>query len=140
MLNQQAQRFTPIIFFSKSFIVSALTSESESESLSEMANSLRPHGQYSPWNSPGQNTGVGSRYLLQGILLTQGSNPGLPYSRQTLYQMSHQGSPNRLNTQYQLFKLFFLTKNYKKKSDSSQSSFSHWPLNTDWLYDLGQVI
>ena len=33
---------------------------------------------YSPWNSPGQNTGVGSPSLLQGIFPTQGSNPGLP--------------------------------------------------------------
>ena len=32
---------------------------------------------YSPWNSPGQNTGAGSRSLLQGIFLTQGLNPGL---------------------------------------------------------------
>ena len=32
-----------------------------------------PHGLYSPWNSPGQNTGVGSLSLLQGIFLTQGS-------------------------------------------------------------------
>ena len=32
-----------------------------------MSNSLRPHGQYSPWNSPDQNTGVGSLSLLQGI-------------------------------------------------------------------------
>ena len=31
---------------------------------------------HSPWNSPGQNTGVGSLFLLQGIFLTQGSNPG----------------------------------------------------------------
>ena len=31
-----------------------------------MSNSLQPHGLYSPWNSPGQNTGVGSLSLLQG--------------------------------------------------------------------------
>ena len=31
-----------------------------------MSDSLRPHGLYSPWNSPGQNTGVGSLSLLQG--------------------------------------------------------------------------
>ena len=31
-----------------------------SESYSVMSVSLRPHGLYSPWNSPGQNTGVGS--------------------------------------------------------------------------------
>ena len=29
------------------------------------------------WNSPGQNTGVGSRSLLQGIFPTQGSSTGL---------------------------------------------------------------
>ena len=39
-------------------------------------NSLWPQGLYSPWDSPGQNTGVGSRSLLQGIFSTQGSNPG----------------------------------------------------------------
>ena len=36
---------------------------------------------YSPWNSPGHNTGVGGRSLLQGIFLTQGSNPGLLHCR-----------------------------------------------------------
>ena len=40
--------------------------ESESESCLVMSDSLRPHGLYSPWNSPGQNTGVGSLSLLQG--------------------------------------------------------------------------
>ena len=49
---------------------------------------------YSPWNSPGQNTGVGSLSLLQGIFPIQGSNPGLPHCRQILYQLSHQGSKN----------------------------------------------
>ena len=46
----------------------------------------------SPWNSPGQNTGVGSLSLLQGIFPTQGSKPGLLHCRQILYQLSHQGS------------------------------------------------
>ena len=45
-----------------------------------------------PWNSPGQNTGVGSLSVLQGIFSTQGSNPGLPHCRQILYQLSHKGS------------------------------------------------
>ena len=70
--------------------------ESESESCSVMSDSLQPHGLYSPWNSPGQNTGVGSLSLLQGIFLTQGSNPGLPHGRQILYQLSHKGSPRIL--------------------------------------------
>ena len=47
----------------------------------------------SPWNSPGQNTGVGSCCLQQGIFPTQGSNPGLPHCRQILYCLSHKGSP-----------------------------------------------
>ena len=46
----------------------------------------------SPWNSPGQNTGVSGLSLLQGIFPTQGSNPGLPHCRQILYQLSHKGS------------------------------------------------
>ena len=50
---------------------------SKSESCSGVSHSLRPHGPYSPWNSPGQNTGVGSLSFLQGIFSTQGSNPGL---------------------------------------------------------------
>ena len=57
----------------------------ESESCSVMSDSLRPCGLYSPWNSPGQNTGVGSLFLLQGIFPTQGSNPGLLHCRWILY-------------------------------------------------------
>ena len=62
---------------------------SESESPSVLSDSLRPHGLYSPWNAPGQNTGVGSLSLLQGIFSTQGLNPGLPHYKQILYQLSH---------------------------------------------------
>ena len=51
---------------------------------------------YSPWNSPGWNTWVGSCSLLQGIFPTQGWNPGLPHCKQILYHLSHQGSPTIL--------------------------------------------
>ena len=61
-----------------------------------MSDSLRPRGLYSPWNSPGQNTGVGSLSLLQEIFPTQGLNPGLPHYRWILYQLSHKGSPKIL--------------------------------------------
>ena len=64
----------------------------ESESHPVMFNCLRPHELYSPWNSPGQNTGVDSLSLLQGIFPTQGSNPGLPHCGWILYQLSHLGS------------------------------------------------
>ena len=57
---------------------------------------LTPCNSYSPWNSLGQNTGVGSLSLLQGILPIQGSNPGLLHCRRVLYQLSYQGSPNSL--------------------------------------------
>ena len=53
---------------------------------------------YSLWNSPGQNTGVGSLSLLQGIFLTQELNLGLPHCRQILYHLSHQGSPYDMKT------------------------------------------
>ena len=67
-----------------------------SESRSVVSDSLRPHGLYSPWNSPGQNTGVGSLSLLQGIFPTQRLNPGIPHCRQILYQLSYKGSPRIL--------------------------------------------
>ena len=69
---------------------------SESESCSTVSDSLGPHGLYSPWNSPGQNTGVDSLSLLQRIFSTQGSNPGLLHCRWILYQLGHKGSPKHL--------------------------------------------
>ena len=70
--------------------------EKKSESRSVMSNFLQPHGLYSPWNSPGQNTGLSCHFLLQGIFPTQGSHPGLPHCRWILYQLSHKGSPRIL--------------------------------------------
>ena len=67
-------------------------SESEGGSRS-VSDSLPRHGLCSPWNSPGQNTGVGSLFLLQGIFPMQGQNSGLPHCRQILYQLSHKGNP-----------------------------------------------
>ena len=77
--------------------------QSESESLSVVSNSLRPHGLYSPWNSPGQNTGVGSLLLLQEIFPTQESNPSLLHCGRILYQLSHKGSPRTLEWVAYLF-------------------------------------
>ena len=59
---------------------------------------LQPHGLWPsrvlcPWDCPGQNTGVGFHFLLEGIFLAQGSNPSLLHCRWILYQLSHQGSP-----------------------------------------------
>ena len=65
---------------------------------SVVSDSLWPHGLQParllcPQNSLSRNTGVGCHSLLQGIFLTQGSNPGLLHCRQILYCLSHQGSP-----------------------------------------------
>ena len=51
-----------------------------------------------PWDFLGKSTRVGCHFLLQGIFLTQGSNPGLPLGRQTLYHLSHQGRRPRFNS------------------------------------------
>ena len=77
----------------------ALSSEplgKPSEIHSVMSDSLRPQGLYSPWDSPGQNTGVGSSSLLRGIFSNQESNPGFPHCRWILYQLSYKGSPRIL--------------------------------------------
>ena len=80
----------------------------ESEIHSVVSNSLRPHGLYSPWNSPGQNTGVDSLSLLQGIFPTQESNLGLRHCRRILYQLSYQGSLLNFYLQLNLFKYFMV--------------------------------
>ena len=64
-----------------------------SESRLAVSDFFQPHGLYTPWNSPGQNTGVGNLSLLRGTFPTQKSNPGLPHCRRILYQLSHEGSP-----------------------------------------------
>ena len=45
--------------------------ENESVSHSVRFDPLQPHGLQCPWNSPGQNTGMGTHSLLQGIFPTQ---------------------------------------------------------------------
>ena len=64
---------------------------------SVMSDSLWPEGLLArllcPWDFLGKNIGVGSHSLLQGIFLTQGSNPYLLHCRQILYLLSHWGSP-----------------------------------------------
>ena len=47
---------------------------------------------FCPWDSPGQNTGVGSHSLLRGIFRTQRLKRGLLHCRQILYHLNHQGS------------------------------------------------
>ena len=63
-----------------------------------MSNSLQPHELQParllrPWDSPGKNTGVGCRVLLQGIFLTQIHISCIScIGRQVLYHQRHLGN------------------------------------------------
>ena len=63
-----------------------------------MSSYLWPHGLQParlpcPWDFPGKNTRVGCHFLLQGIFLTQGSNPCLLLGRQVLYHRATREAP-----------------------------------------------
>ena len=58
-----------------------------------LSDSLQPQGLYNSWNSPGQNTRVGSLSFHQGIIPTQESNLDLLHCREIIYSLSHQGIP-----------------------------------------------
>ena len=65
--------------------------------VTQSSHSLRPHGLQSSRNSPGHNTRMGSRSLLQGIFPTHRLKPGLLHWGWILYQLSHKGSPRVLD-------------------------------------------
>ena len=97
MSKQNLENSSPLeLFFCHTRKQMAILWYSESESRSVLSDSLRPQGLCSPWHSPGENSGVGSLPLLQGIFTTQASNPDLLYYRPILYQLSHKGSPRIL--------------------------------------------
>ena len=94
-----------------------------------MSDSLEPHGLYSPWNSPGQNTGVGSLSFLRGIFPTQGSKPGLPHCRWILHQLSHKGSPRILEwVAYPFSRGSPLPKNQTGVSLTAGGFFTNWAI------------
>ena len=72
-----------------------ILSEWMSESLLVMSDSLRPHGLYSPWNSPGQNTGVGSLYPSPRDLLNPGIEPKSPALQADSLPAEPQGKPKK---------------------------------------------
>ena len=102
--------------------------KSESESHSVVSDCLQPQGLYSPWNSPGQNTGVDSLSLLQGFFTTQGSNLGLLHCRQVLYQQSHQGSPRTRVCSLSLLQQIFLTQESPRVSCIAGGFFANWAI------------
>ena len=84
------------------------TAQDSSEvKVAQLCLTLQSHGLHNPWNSPGQNTGMGSLSLLQGIFPTQGSNPSHPSCRWILYQLSHKGcSRFKLTSNVKTFVVF----------------------------------
>ena len=107
--------------------------ESESESHSGVSDSLQPHGLYSPWNSPSQNTGVGSLSLLQEIFSTQGWNPGLPHCRWILYQLSRKGSPRILEwVAYPFSSGSSRPRNRTGGSCIASRFFTNWAMTTEF--------
>ena len=102
-------------------------------SCSVVSGSLWPHGLYSPWNSPGQNTRVGSHSLLQGIFQTQGSNPGLLHCPRILYQLSHKGSPRNLEwVAYPFSSGSSWPKNRTRVSCIACGFFTNWAMREAW--------
>ena len=118
-----------------------------------MSDSLRPHGPQPtrllcPWDTPGQSTGGGCHFLLQGIFLTQGSNTRLctpPALRAGSSAPAQRGSPsdqhitstaspwatpelqltaNIQNLQYFIYKFRVLTLALIRRSDYSKLLFS----------------
>ena len=82
---------------------------SESESRSVVSDSLQPHELCSPWNSPVQNTGVGSLFLLQGSFPTQGLNLCLLHWAGGFFHTEPPGKPQFIYIQIfiQLYMLLF---------------------------------
>ena len=96
---------------------------------------------YSPWNSPGQNIGVGSLSLLQGVFPTQGLNPGVLHCRWILYQLSHKGSPRILEwVAYPFSRGSSWPKNWTGVSCVAGGFFTNWVIRKAQLCDLGQSI
>ena len=87
------------------------------------------HGLYSPWNSLGQNTGVGTLSLLQEIFPTQGLNPGLLHYRWILYQLSHEGSSRILEwVSYPFSNRSSQSRNWTGVSCIANRSFTNWAI------------
>ena len=89
---------------------------------------LQPHG----LNSPGQNTGVGSLSLLQGIFPTQGAKPGLLHCRWILYQLSHKESPRILEwVAYSFSSRSSQPRNWTRVSCIAGRFFTNWTIRVD---------
>ena len=100
MKFKNLKKYTHTQFFKRNGIVSTVLKiifiQWPSESHSVVFDSLRPHGLYSPWNSPGQNTRMGSEPFSRGSFQPRNRALRLLHCRRILYQLSHKGSPRIL--------------------------------------------
>ena len=92
-----------------------------------MSDSLYSYVLYSPLNSPGQNTGMGSCSHHQQIFWTQGLNPGLLHCRLILYQLGYWGSPWTLEwVAYPFSRGYSWPRNWTGVSCISGGFFTSW--------------
>ena len=108
----------------------------ESECCSVKSDFLQPHGLYSPWNSPGQNTGMDSLSLLWRIFPTllwrifptQGLNPGLLYCIHILYQLSHREAQEYWRVAYPFSSPSSRPRNWTGVSCTAGGFFTNWAM------------
>ena len=101
--------------------------------VTQLCLTLRPHGLlYRPWNSPSQNTGVGSLSFLQGIFLTLELNWGLLHCRWILYQLSDERSPESEKAGLKL--------NIQKVKVMASSPTTSWQTDGEKVETLTDVI
>ena len=103
---------------------------------------LQPTRLLHPWDFPGKSTGVGCHCLLQRIFPTQGSNPGLPHCRQSLYHLIHQGSPRFLDLVVYPFSRNLADPRIELGSPALQADslqLSYWGSPLGWLLYLKNV-
>ena len=92
-LRVQTHKPNPTITSNESPGYQNLPKRKKKVKVTQKVHGIQPPRLLCPWNSPGQNTGVGNLSLLQRIFPTQKSNWGLLHCRLILYELSYQGSP-----------------------------------------------
>ena len=88
--HSNLQGFPPILILRVFYTVNH---SMKSESCSVVSDSLQPRGLYSPWDSPGQNTGVGCHFLLKRNLPNPGVEPRSPALQADSLPAEPQGKP-----------------------------------------------
>ena len=107
------------ISYAKPHVTMKMKVKSLSLSDSFLPRRLYPTTLLHPWDFASKSTGVACHFLLQRIFPTQGQNPGLPHCRQTLYRLSHQGSPTKTKLQFLLSQNEILSQSFRDQMIST---------------------